>query len=274
MANLIEHLTSISTKLRSGPSPGRRVMALALCAMLILSGTLPAVAFAGEADSEGTGTAPPIEAPGAPDFDPGGEEASLEDVPASGGAEEGGTVEVEPEVDLEAPTPAEVTSVDDVAEVEDPQPQPVEPPAVSSPEPEPEPPVRKAATEPSQSEPVANSSLVAPTHKSSGQKSDHEQASPTAAVTSTDRSEEEPPSSTTPQPQAATPVDSGRSLAGKRFYTVQRGDCLWHIAAALLPGADEGEIAGEVARLWQLNEERIGTGDPNLIYAGTELRLR
>ena len=52
------------------------------------------------------------------------------------------------------------------------------------------------------------------------------------------------------------------------------GDCLWHIAAGLLPGgAETEEIASEVARLWRLNEGRIGTGDPNLIYAGTTLRL-
>ena len=35
-----------------------------------------------------------------------------------------------------------------------------------------------------------------------------------------------------------------------------------------------GSVAGKVAELWRLNEDRIGTGDPNLIYAGTELRLR
>ncbi len=56
---------------------------------------------------------------------------------------------------------------------------------------------------------------------------------------------------------------------------MQSGDCLWHIAAALLPGgASDAEIAGEVARLWALNEDSIGTGDPSLIYAGTTLRLR
>jgi hypothetical protein len=29
-----------------------------------------------------------------------------------------------------------------------------------------------------------------------------------------------------------------------------------------------------VQRIWRLNEDRIGTGDPNLIYVGTTLRLR
>lgn len=273
MANLIEHLTSISPGLRSGPSRGRRVLALALCVMLTLASTLPAVAFAGESDSEGSGTAAPVEAPGAPDFDPGGEEAGLEDAPATGGAEEGGAVEVEPEVDLEAPPPGEVTKAGSDAELEEPQPQPEALPPAPAPPSEPEP-VQQAATGPAQSEPVANSSLAAPKQKAAARNKGHEQGSPPAATTSTQPTEEEAPSSPAPQPQAATPVDSGRNITGKRFYTVQPGDCLWHIAASLLPGADDGELAGEVARLWQLNEDRIGTGDPNLIYSGTVLRLR
>jgi nucleoid-associated protein YgaU len=56
---------------------------------------------------------------------------------------------------------------------------------------------------------------------------------------------------------------------------VRPGDCLSHIAAAVLsPGADALEIEEEVERLWRLNEDRIGTGDPDLIYPGTVLRLR
>lgn len=271
MANLIEHLTFISPGLRSGPSPGWRLLALALRVMLVLSSTLPAIAFASEADSEGTGTVPPVEVPGGPDFDPGGEEAGLEDAPATGGAEEG-AVEVEPEVDLEAPAPAEVTSAVGEGELEEPEPQPEKVPPAPAPASEPEP-VQQAATEPAPPEPVANSSLAAPEQKGSGKTEGHEQASP-VATTSSEPSEQEAPSSPAPQPQATTPADSGRSLAGKRFYTVQPGDCLWHIAASLLPGADDGEVAGEVARLWQLNEDRIGTGNPSLIYAGTELRLR
>jgi hypothetical protein len=273
MANLIEHLTSISPKSRSGSSPGRRIAALALCAMLAFSSTLPAVAFAGESDSEGTGTAPPIEAPGVPDFDPGGEEAGLEDAPASGGAEEGGAVEVEPEVDVEAPAPEEVTSaVTDV--IEDPQPQPVEPPTVATPAPEPEP-VQQAAVEPAQTEPVANQSIVAPRQKPAQRHTAHGQTAPTEAMPPTAPAEEEVPSSPPPQPVAATPVDPGRSLADKDSYVVRPGDCLWHIAADLLPGeASTQEIEREVERLWRLNEDRIGTGDPSLIYSGTVLRLR
>lgn len=273
MANLIEYLTSISPELRSGSSPGRRIAALALCAMLALSSTLPAVAFAGESDSEGTGTASPIESPGVPDFDPGGEEAGLEDAPASGGAEEGGAVEVEPEVDVEAPAPEEVTSAaTDV--IEDAQPQPVEPPTVATPTPEPEP-VQQAAAEPAQSEPVANQSLVAPREKPAQRHASHKQPAPVEAAPPAEPAHEEAPSPYSAQPQPATPIESGRSLQGKGSYVVRPGDCLWHIAAALLPaGADTAAIEAEVARLWRLNADRIGTGDPGLIYAGTTLRLR
>jgi hypothetical protein len=58
-------------------------------------------------------------------------------------------------------------------------------------------------------------------------------------------------------------------------YTVRPGDSLWSIARRLLgPGASAGRIAREVNRLWELNRERIATGDPDLLMVGTKLRLR
>jgi hypothetical protein len=92
MANLTKHFTSISPDLRSGSSPGRRLLTLALCSMLVLASILPGVAVAGEADSEGEGSAPSVELPAVPDFDPGGEEADFEEVPATGGEEYGGRI--------------------------------------------------------------------------------------------------------------------------------------------------------------------------------------
>ena len=70
MANLIQHLTSISPDLRSGPSPGRRLLAVTLCSMLVVGSVFPGAALAGESDSEGEGTSPSIELPESPDFDP------------------------------------------------------------------------------------------------------------------------------------------------------------------------------------------------------------
>ena len=79
-----------------------------------------------------------------------------------------------------------------------------------------------------------------------------------------------PPTYATATP-AAEPV---RAVSGPT-YTVQPGDSLWSIAARLLgPDAASAAIADEVRRLWTLNERRIGTGDPNLLIAGTALELR
>jgi hypothetical protein len=78
---------------------------------------------------------------------------------------------------------------------------------------------------------------------------------------------------TVSQPVQAPWPRSG-SITG-RFYTVRPGDSLWSIARRLLgPGASAGQIAREVNRLWELNRERIGTGNPSLIHVGTVLRLR
>jgi nucleoid-associated protein YgaU len=55
---------------------------------------------------------------------------------------------------------------------------------------------------------------------------------------------------------------------------VQPGDSLWRIAARHLgdhPTATE--TAREVNRLWELNQQRIGTGNPDLIFPGQTLRM-
>jgi hypothetical protein len=61
----------------------------------------------------------------------------------------------------------------------------------------------------------------------------------------------------------------------QRFLVVRPGDSLWSIAKRLLgPDASSAQIAREVAQLWKLNGERIGTGRPDLLMVGTKLRLR
>jgi nucleoid-associated protein YgaU len=76
----------------------------------------------------------------------------------------------------------------------------------------------------------------------------------------------------------AVPVSQPVSASDGRIdggtYVVRPGDSLWSIATRLLgPGASGAEIADEVNRLWELNKDRIGTGDPDLLRVGTELRL-
>jgi LysM domain len=274
MANITKHLTSISLDSRSGAPPGRRFFALTLVVMLVFGSTLPGLAWAGETDSEGEGSVPPVEVPVAPDFDPGGEEEGLEETPATGDEEEGGTVEAEAEVEIEAPPASEeVTSAATEAPVEAAPPPAVEPPptpATSTPEAEP---VQQEAAE--SSEPVANQSITAPAQAAGAERSMASVGDGSGeSAASAEPTQQEAPSPS-PQPVSVAAPDPTHNLVGKDTYVVQPGDCLWHIAARLLPGGAGTEaVAGKVAELWRLNEDRIGTGDPNLIYAGTELRLR
>lgn len=276
MAKITQHLTSVSLDSRSGSPPGRRLLSLTLVVVLVLGSIFPGFALAGESDSEGEGTAPPVEVPVDPGFDPGGEEEVLEEAPAAGGDEETGAVEVEAEAEVDVEAPAgEVTSAATGAppdETASSVPTATPEPAPSAPETEP---VQQQAPEAKTSEPVANQSIVAPKQKPTEEQAASSGATAGQAAPASEPSEEETPSAEAPQPAATPPADHGRHLGGKDSYVVRSGDCLWHIAAALLPaGASDAEIAGEVARLWALNEDSIGTGDPSLIYAGTTLRLR
>ena len=81
-------------------------------------------------------------------------------------------------------------------------------------------------------------------------------------------------------PPAAEPVEivaqaeapEPRPDASERVHTVRSGESLWSIAEDLVgPGASTEEIARAVERLWKLNAERIGSGDPDLIVAGERL---
>jgi nucleoid-associated protein YgaU len=57
-------------------------------------------------------------------------------------------------------------------------------------------------------------------------------------------------------------------------YRVQPGDSLWRIAARQLGAqATNEDTAREVNRLWELNQQRIGTGNPDLIFPGQTLRM-
>jgi hypothetical protein len=75
-------------------------------------------------------------------------------------------------------------------------------------------------------------------------------------------------------PVSVPAADVSEPVTGAH-YVVREGDSLWSIAKGLLgSGASNGQVAREVSRLWRLNEERIGTGDPGLLRVGTVLNLR
>lgn len=87
-----------------------------------------------------------------------------------------------------------------------------------------------------------------------------------------------PAATSTPSRQTAeaiTTTTAGDAKPGDSTHTVHAGESLWSIASDVLgPTASPARVAREVHRLWQINKERIGTGDPDLVMAGTTLRLR
>lgn len=276
---LHEFLKSVSrSNRRSRATLGIRVLASVLSAVLVFGSLAPGVAFAGEADSEQEGAAPPGALPGleeGPELEPGGEESVLEGLPGSppsgGEGEEEIPLETEPAQEPEPPPP--------------PAPAPpaateAAPPAEPPPSPE-YGPSYEAAPAPS-TEPVEGDTLAAPPLSPASvppEKSAEGAAQPVTETPAPAPPTEEPPASAPEaQPPATVPRQPGDvpgGLSDSTVHTVRSGECLWSIAAALLPaGADNAEVAAEVQRLWKLNAGRIGTGDPSLIYAGTELRLR
>ena len=66
-------------------------------------------------------------------------------------------------------------------------------------------------------------------------------------------------------------VSSG---SGSGAVTVHPGDSLWAIARRVVgPSAGNAAVERKLVAIWDLNARRIGTGDPNLIFPGTRLRL-
>jgi LysM domain len=89
-----------------------------------------------------------------------------------------------------------------------------------------------------------------------------------------------PAARVTPQPRpVATRLNahstSRQPARGDHSHTVNPGDSLWSIAKALRgKDASNAEIAREVNRLWNLNADRIATGNPDLLLVGTRLKLQ
>lgn len=266
-----ELLTSISrSHTRSRPRLAIRVLAAALSAVLVFGTVAPGLAFASEADSEQEGLAPPGALPGleeGPELEA-GEETVLEELPgAVSGGEESAPLESEPPQESEPPPPPPEAPADTA-----------EPPPASEPPPGPTyTPAGESETQVAPSVPVENEPLPPPENpRPAPQAQPEAQAEQAAPEVPPPVSPPEAPEPTAVQPPAV-PAQRGNaagSLAGQSVHVVKVGECLWSIAEALLPsGADNAEIEAEVQRLWRLNADRIGTGDPSLLYAGTELRL-
>jgi hypothetical protein len=71
----------------------------------------------------------------------------------------------------------------------------------------------------------------------------------------------------------ATPV-STQTSGTPGTVVIRPGDSLWAIARRIVgPRASNGAVEHKLVAIWNMNAGRIGTGDPNLIFPGTRLRL-
>lgn len=294
----------------TGPLPTaelvpKRTQAMLAAGVLAVSALGPAAAaVAAEQDQQQDGTADvgqsaPADSADSPDFDPGGDASDLPDTssltpqtqaPADPSSDDTGPVDQTPVADTADPVvdPGDTSGQTPVAE---PSPAPTAPePAASTPAPTEIPtpsmgtpptttvtptpaPATERAAEPERATPPAEPTTRSERHTHA----EHPQV--TAQVTDTVA-----PAPIGAAPGVAAPTVSLAATAsaqehsakpGDRTHTVVAGESLWAIASDILGGdPSPAEIAREVHRLWQLNSDRIGSGDPDLLPVGTRLSLR
>jgi hypothetical protein len=76
------------------------------------------------------------------------------------------------------------------------------------------------------------------------------------------------------KPASKSTLVSTHGAGASGTVVVRPGDSLWAIARRLLgPRASNAAVERKLIAIWNLNARRIGTGDPNLIFPSTRLRL-
>ncbi len=284
------------TERLSGSPPGDELLSAraraALAAALLAGTSMPAApAFAGEADSEHEGT---VDDEPAAETDPGfGEGTDDADLPSDDGGELPAT---EDDGAVEQP-PSDERHPEDEAESEPgepaPGPAPPSPPAPPPPTsipPRPgappkletvrkQDPVRPGEDRRRGPEPhpldaeVPDIASPAPRHMAPIGEEDPAAAAPTIP------GEPAPDGSGTGAGRLSDPVEppaaaSTQKRERSQTHVVRQGESLWSIARDQIGGdATPAQIARLVNRLWELNRERIGTGEPDLLMVGTELQL-
>lgn len=271
-----------------------RTLAGVLVLAVLFGASVPPFALA-ESDNEGQGTAPPGARPPGLEVagvEAGGEETALGEVPIAPGEEEVEEL-VPPAAGEESSKPAPPAAppvAEPPAAATEPEaastgaaPETPAGPAPAQPNYEAEEPTTSYEPAPTPARPVRGEAIVEPgtgtasdPSRAGGQPSHRRQATVTQPVEESPPAPEpaEAPEQSTVSMPPSTPPEKAASLKGQRTYRVVAGDCLWTIAAAILPStASEEQVAAEVERIWNLNAARIGTGDPDLIEVGTVLRL-
>ncbi len=77
------------------------------------------------------------------------------------------------------------------------------------------------------------------------------------------------------EPARSTGPDAGSGSERPSTLVVAPGQSLWVIAQGLVAEPSSiAQVALKVDRLWELNAERIGSGNRDLIYSGVKLRFK
>jgi hypothetical protein len=272
----------------------RRTQAALAAGLLAFSTLCVPAAIAQEPDEISEGTAEVVvdgDPSSSVDFDPGGEAVQLPDEAPEAAAppaadDDAGPLEQEPVTDVREPV---VEANGNVTEPTAVSPAAPEPEAVAAPPTE----APAAATPPDESEPQEPQAETGPkavdvdrreAHADKAGKATPRPKSRTAPPVADPIPAAEPAPATTATVEVAAPPatvhlvarsSGSRAAPGDRVHVVRPGESLWSIATDLLgEDATVARVAREVNRLWDLNTERIRTGDPDLLFAGTRLMLR
>ncbi len=305
--------TRLAGTLATGGIVSARTQAVLAASLLALSTAAPAAtAFAAEQDQEQDGTAPVAQtAPDSadnPDFDPGGDSSALPNnappvpqtqAPADAGSDDTAPVDQAPATNPSDPvvdtgdgsdtstTPATTTGpsqpssptsaqstpptapVTPPAAAGDPAPTATSAPSPATQTPAPELAVRARDPLKKATRHAHHAHVQLPRREGASRPVSSVTPAPTNAASATS-----PSQIVAPEPTAVVAVSHG-AKPGDGTHTVQPGESLWLIASDVLGGdASPARVAREVHRLWQLNRDRIGTGDPDLLMVGTRLELR
>ena len=266
----------------------RRVQAAVAAGLLAFSTSGVSVALASEPDEVSDGTSEvvtPSDPSANADFEPGGETNQLPDAspatpevvqPPAGVSDDVGVVEQEPARDPTETAVTEVPVVAPEAPTVTETPPPAAPGVVAPP----------AAESPTVSTTSEEGEIRADTSKRRTVRRERPAKSTIEATRVVPQPAPAPAPAAAPAPTpapapvatrvvAGTSTSAGRAAPGDRVHVVSRGESLWSIAGDVLGDrASVARIAREVNRLWALNEDSITSGDPNLLFAGTRLRLR